>query len=284
MTKRGSRWNSTTMPPSTAWARTPSGSSADRRIRSRRRGRAPEAHDERRDARDAHQPGDDPVAELDPRVELERRDDAVAAARPVRAAQAGVGQAHGGAREDDDEEQDERVQRQAFVLPRRERRQAAHTGCRVRAPYASPRDRCAPSRGRRRPEQELPAAVGAGAHAQGACPAPVPRASRRDVRRAEERLVRGRARRVLRHRRAQRVGQVDAAQVPGRHLPRRRRPGLDRRPAQRVRRARRRVQHGPRRARQHPHQRGDARALQPRRAQARGRDPRLRRACASSRS
>ena len=41
------------------------------------------------------------------------------------------------------------------------------------------------------------------------------------LRRAPGRLVRGRARRVLRHRRPQRVGQEHAAQVPGRHLRRR---------------------------------------------------------------
>ena len=53
-----------------------------------------------------HQPGDEPVDELDHRVQLERRDEAlVGAARPVGAAQTRAGEADGGAGDDDEHQQ-----------------------------------------------------------------------------------------------------------------------------------------------------------------------------------
>ena len=54
-----------------------------------------------RDHDDAHEPGDHPVAELDHRVELQRRDRAAVALGPVRAAEARAGEAHGRARQHD---------------------------------------------------------------------------------------------------------------------------------------------------------------------------------------
>ncbi len=78
----------------------------------------------------------------------------------------------------------------------------------------------------------------AGAHAQGACPAPLPPNGARRPARVARRLLRRRARGVLRHRRAQRVGQVDAAEVPGRHLPDRPGGDLRRRPDVDLHRAR----------------------------------------------
>jgi hypothetical protein len=88
----------------------------------------PEREDERRDARQPDDAGDEPVAELDPRVELERRRDPVAALRPVRASEPRAGEPHGRAREHDREQQDERDQRDALVLAGRERREPVHRG------------------------------------------------------------------------------------------------------------------------------------------------------------
>ena len=68
-----------------------------------------------------------------------------------------------------------------------------------------------------------------------------------------------RARRVLRDRRAQRLRQVDAAEVPGRDLRHRQRRDVRRRAHVGVHRARRRVQHGSAGARQRADQRDDAR-------------------------
>ena len=82
-----------------------------------------------------------------------------------------------------------------------------------------------------------------------------------------------RARRVLRHRRPQRLRQEHAAEVPRRDLRDRRRRARRRRPAVAVHRARRRLQPRPDRARQRDDQRDHARPL-----------ARARRARASTRS
>jgi len=94
----------------------------DREVAAARR--AAEAEQEGGDARDAHEAGHDAVAELDERVGLERRRDALAAARPVRAAQAGAGEPDGRAAEHDEEQQDERGEAHELVLARREDGQA----------------------------------------------------------------------------------------------------------------------------------------------------------------
>ena len=140
------------------------------------------------------------------------------------------------------------------------------------------RDRRQASRRRPRGVEDVRAAAGARADAQGARAAPAAPDPHRHPARAARRQCRRRARRVLRDRRAQRLGQVDAAEVPGRDLRRRPRRDLPRRPAVRVHRARRRLQHGPAGARQRDHQRDDARAQPARGAPARGHRRRLRRA------
>ena len=95
------------------------------------------------------------------------------------------------------------------------------------------------------------------------------RAARDQFDALQRRLVRGRAGRVLRDRRPQRLGQEHAAQVPGRHLRARRRRDLRQRADVDVHRARRRVQPRPRRARQRDPQRHHARPLAARGARAR---------------
>ena len=87
-------------------------------------------------------------------------------------------------------------------------------------PVSRPREQ-RPARGRRRRRlEDVPPAARARPHAQGAGAAPVPAPRLRRLRGAQGRLVHRPARRVLRHRRAQRLGQEHAAQVHGRDLPR----------------------------------------------------------------
>ena len=115
-------------------------------------------------------------------------------------------------------------------------------------------------------------------HAQGARAAPFSRARPGHAARAARRLLRCRAGRVLRHRRAQRLGQVDAAEVHGGDLRDRWRRDLHQRPPVDVHRARRRLQPRPAGARQRGPQRDDARALAARGRPALRRGHRLRRA------
>ena len=62
-----------------AWSSTPSGSSAESLVRSRRRGERRKLSTNAATHGMPDEAGDDAVAELDERVRLERRDDAVAA-------------------------------------------------------------------------------------------------------------------------------------------------------------------------------------------------------------
>ena len=107
------------------------------------------------------------------------------------------------------------------------RRQSSSTAC--PSASASPRSRCTRSRSAR-------------------CTRSASSASTASTR--SGRLVHGPARRVLRHRRAQRIGQEHAAEVPRRDLPAPTPGGSRRRPALDVHRARRRLQPRPRGARQ----------------------------------
>ena len=191
--------------------------------------------------------GEHAVAELDVgvRAELGRQAPVLVAVGPVRAAQPRAGHADGRAGEDDQHQRAHGDGRHEEVLLRGEGDafEAAHaaTILTIRRRGAAEwlpswlRDDRAGDRRRGR-EQELPPPTGADAHAQGAGAAPVP-AHRRST---SSRAVRdvsfdGRARRVLRDRRAQRLGQEHAAEVPRRASTRAdsgeiydRRPAVDR--------------------------------------------------------
>ena len=128
MTKPGARWLRTVKPPSTACP-----SDAERQQHADQREVAPErAAAEReqpgRGGDEADEAGQHPVAELDHGVRLERRRDLAVALRPVRAAEAGAREAHGGAGEDDQRQEDERQLGDLAVLARGEGQagEAAH--------------------------------------------------------------------------------------------------------------------------------------------------------------
>ena len=93
------------------------------------------------------------------------------------------------------------------------------------------RERAHPSRRRRRRVEDVRAPARARPDAQGARAAPAAPDPDRHAARAARRQLRRRAGRVLRDRRPQRLGQVDAAEVPGRDLRRRPRRHLPRRAA-----------------------------------------------------
>ncbi len=136
-----------------------------------------------------------------------------------------------------------------------------------------------PARGRRRRRlEDLPPAARARAHAQGARAAPAAAHGPRGVPGPARRLLQRRQRRVLRHRGAQRQRQVDAAQVPGRHLRHRPRAHLRQRAHVHVHRAGGRLQQRPARARQRDDQRDDAGPVAARGAPPLRRGDRLRRA------
>ena len=130
---------------------------------------------------------------------------------------------------------------------------------------------------RRRRDEDLSRARGAGAHAQGAGTAPDAAHPPRDLPGAARHLLRRASRRVLRDRRAQRQRQEHAAEVPRRDLRSRQRADLDERPALDVHRARRRLQPGSCGARQRRAQRDHDGALATRGTRALRRGDRLRR-------
>ena len=107
--------------------------------------------------------------------------------------------------------------------------------------------------------QALQASAPALLDVQGARAAPVQVGQLRAAAGGRRRRHRDRRRRVLRDRRPQRLGQEHAAQVPRRDLRDDQRRGDGARARIAVHRARRRLQHGPHRARQRDHQRDHAR-------------------------
>ena len=111
----------TVMPPSTAWQRTPSGSSSAISARSRRNGRRNQARIAAARQGRPDDAGEQPVAELDERVRRELgREPRPLAARPVRAAEPGAGEPHRGAGEDDQRADDERRDGDPEVRARRD--------------------------------------------------------------------------------------------------------------------------------------------------------------------
>ena len=115
ITRPGARWYLTTRAPRIAWPITPSGSRAPKKARCQRKGTAEPGERAGGDHGEADEAGQDPVAELDHGVGFERRCRAAVALGPVRAAEAGAGQAHAGAGQHDQRQRPEGDQRDGGV-------------------------------------------------------------------------------------------------------------------------------------------------------------------------